>query len=124
MAARSERVQISQDDVLREILLIMKSDIRHYDVDEDQQLIVKEGVPDSAGRAVSSFKRRIRYDYSAEGAPTKITETEVRLWSKTSAIEHAAKHLGMLTQKIEHSTNADNPPQVVILPSNGRGTGD
>ena len=122
MAERAKRVKIKADDVLREILLIMQSDVRNYTVDESQELIVKPGVDNAAGRAVSSFRRRVKYQLNEEGVPTKVVETEIKLWSKPTAIEHAAKHLGMLTNKVEHSNNTDNPVQVVILPDNGRGT--
>ena len=96
MQARSDRTQITQDDVLKELMVIMTSDVRNFEVDADGDLILREGVPDHAWRAVQSVKRR-----TTVGVGGTTHEIEVRLWDKTAATKQAGEHLGMYIKKHE-----------------------
>ena len=99
MAARSARTHITQDEVLRELHLILTSDVRNFNVSDDGTLTLREGVPEAAWRAVSSVKHRIRTTNEGD----TIREIEFRLWDKTAATRQVGEHLGMYLKKVEHS---------------------
>lgn len=93
--ARASRTQINADRVLLELAAIGFSDaMRHYAFD-GQNLVVVDGAPPSASRAVASIKRKVRVIPQKEGDPIEIVETEYKLWDKNSALEKLGKHLGM-----------------------------
>jgi phage terminase small subunit len=98
MAARSDRTEITQDTVLREIAILLRSDVRHFKVDEAGVLVLADGAPDEAWRAVSSVKYKTTTygrgeDRSVEHA------IEFRLWDKPAAVKMAGQHLAMFTEK-------------------------
>lgn len=103
---RSERVKISQDEVLRELLTILRSDVRDFLVDDTGNLELREGAPDEAWRAVSSVKHRIieRGGKTPDDEQFTVREVEFKLWNKNDAIDKCMKHLGAYAaEKHEHS---------------------
>jgi phage terminase small subunit len=98
---RSQRTEITADNVLRELAALGFSDLRHYVIDDNGHVSLAAGAPDIAMRAVSSIKRKVRSVPGREGVED--IETEIKLWPKNSALELIAKHLGMLIEKREHS---------------------
>lgn len=114
MDKRAERVQITADDVLRELLLIAKMDpSKAYDL--NGRLLPIHEMPEEARRCISAID--IYKDFT-EGV--EIGETQkVRFWDKPKALEMLGRHLKLFVDKIEHS--GISLPQVVIsLPDNGR----
>jgi phage terminase small subunit len=103
MAERSERTEIKQDEVLQELLTLLRSDVRDFVVDEKTGVLdLREGAPETAWRAVSSVKHRTIV--KGEGKKREVThEAEVRLWDKPAALKMAGQHLGLYTEKVEHS---------------------
>ena len=102
MGDRSERVEVHQDDVLRELLLVMRSDISAYEVCGGR-LAVREGVDPEALRAVASFRVRTRRFTEGQGDAAReveVEEVEIRLWDKNAAIANAGKHLGLFPNKL------------------------
>jgi phage terminase small subunit len=97
--ARMERLQMSQDDVLRELAFLGQSDVSHYKIDDDGNFALADGAPEGAMRAVASVKQRVTYD--EDGGRT--AHVEFRLWDKVSSLHLMARHLGMLHDKLEHS---------------------
>lgn len=97
-AERANRVQISQDDILRELLRIGLSDVRHFTVDDLGRLLLAEGAPEEAWRAVASVKHRI-----TSGEDFTVREVEYRLWNKNNALELLGKHIGLFPNRMEHS---------------------
>ena len=93
--ARKERLQIDADEILRELTVLCRSDVRDFRVRESGKLTLRKGAPDSAWRAVSSVKHRIRTVQMNNGERQIIREVEVRLWSKPEALALARKHLGL-----------------------------
>lgn len=93
--ARKERLQIDADEILRELTVLCRSDVRDFRVRESGKLSLRKGAPDSAWRAVSSVKHRIRTVQMNNGERQVIREVEVRMWSKTEALALARKHLGL-----------------------------
>ena len=97
-AERANRVQVEQDTILRELLLIGISDVRQFVVNEDGHLILAEGAPEEAWRAVASIKHKI----TSNGDFTT-REVELKLWNKPSALELLGRHIGLFPNRTEHS---------------------
>jgi len=98
--ARLERLKFEQDEVLRELAVLIRSDVRDFEVDEATgKLTLRDGADDRAWRAVASVKHRIHT--STTGLTTR--EVEIKLWDKNSALRMAGEHYGLYKQKLEHS---------------------
>lgn len=93
---RANRVRVEADDVLRELLLLAKSDVQHFVVNELGHLELVEGAPEAAWRSVASVKHRI----TSNGDFTT-REVEYRLWDKPAALKMLAQHLGLLVERHE-----------------------
>lgn len=101
MEERGKRVEITQDSVLREIAIMLRSDVRNFMVDPDTgELVLADGAPDEAWRAVSSVKHRTTSFGRGDDKTTERT-IEFRLWDKPAAALMAGKHLAMFTEKHE-----------------------
>lgn len=101
IAERAERTKITQDCVLQELAILLRSDVRHFTVDDDTgSLVLADGAPDSAWRAVSSVKHRRIVSGRGEHRETTY-EVEFRLWDKPAAVKMAGQHLAMFTEKHE-----------------------
>lgn len=107
MGARAERVQLESDEVLRQLRAIVRSNVRHFVIDDRGEVELAAGAPEDAFSAVSSVKHKIRSD---EDGVTR--EVELKLWDKNAAIEKAMKHLGLLKDgaagTINNTTNVVN----------------
>lgn len=122
---RANRVQVEADEVLAELLTIIRSDVRDYVPGPDGELLLREGAPDSAWRAVAAVKHSFRTIYGGRKPKPKAKpkargklaldleallddededdgprvvehDVEIKLWNKNQAIEAAMKHLGLL----------------------------
>lgn len=114
-AKRMARVELTADDVLRELRLLVMSDVRDFEVDARGELTLRAGAPDEAWRAVSSVKHKIRTD--ANGDTTR--EIEFKLWDKNSALEKVAKHIRFYPpEKVELTGDAGGPVRVAGLDPN------
>lgn len=112
MAARAERVGMSQDQVLAEVKLLSRSSISDYIVDKDGRLAPAPGCSPDVMRAVSS----VRYTRKPDGT----TEVLFKLWDKPGSLRLSSQHLGMVTEKHEHSGEVGVKVNV-YLPDNTRG---
>jgi len=99
IAARSVRTQITADRVLQELAIIGFSDARHYTLHEFGGVELGPNAPDVAMRAIASIKHRTRSDEDGNA----IYEVEYRLWDKNAALSNLGKHLGLFTEKHEHT---------------------
>jgi phage terminase small subunit len=99
--------------VLREYELLAFSDITDYTVDSEGRLMVDDEVmaPEKS-RAVQSVKQRFFYDQN--GNVTR-GETEIKLWSKTQALEALAKIHQMIIEHHEHTGPNGGPIQVGVI---------
>jgi len=93
-AERAARVQLEAHDLLEELAVIVRSDVRNFQVDDAGELTLRAGVPDKAWRAVSSVKHKIRVERVGE-AEVVHRDIEFRLWPKVDAIRTAREHLGL-----------------------------
>jgi phage terminase small subunit len=91
------RVKIEQDDVLRELLIVMKSDVDDFRVDENNRLVPREGISPQSTKAISGVRhKRTR---GKDGFESE--EIEYKLWDKTRAIEMGMKHLGLMFDRLK-----------------------
>lgn len=102
MSERKDRVEITADRVLAELAKIGFADMR--DVASWGETVVDEdGKPIHGVKLVSSDK----LTDSAAAAISEIAETpaglRIKLHDKRAALVDIGKHLGMFTEKVEHS---------------------
>lgn len=101
LEAQNERLQLKGDDVLRELLLIAKSDLRQA-FDADGGLKKLSEMPEDIARVLSSVDTD---ELRSDGVPIGETR-KVKLWDKVKALELLGKHLKLFTEKHE-VTGAD-----------------
>lgn len=94
--ARLEKLNIEGDEILREALLIAKSDIGDIlDFTGDVPCLkAAKDIPEHARRAIQSVKVK-RYMEGAGELAKEVEVTEFKLWDKLSAIEKIGKYLGL-----------------------------
>jgi phage terminase small subunit len=103
-AERAERVHVSQDEVLRELLRLGLSDVTNFTIDEQGHPELKPGVPSEAWRAVAS----VEHEITSRGDFT-IHKVKLRLWDKNKALGMLGQHLGLFPSKVEHSGPGGGP---------------
>lgn len=108
LAEQNARLQINADDVLRELLLIAKSDLRQA-YNSDGSLRKLGEMPEEIARVLSGVE--VDELFAGRGDERiPIGETrKVKLWDKVKALELLGKHLKLFTEKHEH-TGADGGP--------------
>jgi phage terminase small subunit len=103
------REGIIEAKVLNELAVIAFSDIRDYIVAPDGSLTLQDGVPAQAGRAVAALKQK--YAYDKEGNVIG-SQTEIKLWPKTDALEKIMNVLRMLVERKEVSGPDGKPIEI------------
>lgn len=88
--ARAQRLQLTQDAVLAELVLLAHSDILDYVIDDHGEVHLRAGAPPHAMRAVASLKKKIIH--TAAGT---LYETEIKLWNKPASLRMSGEHLGL-----------------------------
>jgi phage terminase small subunit len=101
---RAAQAEIEQLAVLRELRTIFLSSVNDYEIDSENRVQVKPGVPASAIKAVSSVRWHRDYDFDGKlrGEVVKIT-----LWDKPKALSLAMRFLGILHDKLEVTTGEE-----------------
>jgi phage terminase small subunit len=110
MKERAERVGIKADDVLRELAYIAFADIGEiFDFSgEAIRLKPAKEIPPEARRAVASLKVKVEGGGSSDqGQAAKVLE--FRLLNKIEALRDLGRHLGMWTDKMEHTFTGGVP---------------
>lgn len=94
---------LTAERVLLELGRIALADPR--DICDDNGGIRRlKDMPEDIARAISSIK--VKHYLDDDGNPT--TETEVKFWSKISALELLSKHMGLLKERVEHSMDPES----------------
>jgi phage terminase small subunit len=107
MKTRADRVQVTTDDVLRELIAVGTSDIDDVELDRDGRLVVRDGAPVHARKSVSSVKvRRRLIPRGTDLEPIEEITTEIKLWNKVEALRQLGQHLGMFKERVEVTTNS------------------
>jgi len=114
-AIRSERTVITQDMVLKELKIIAESDIqdylevvKQYPGSEDGRLKLKlfAEMKGNATRAIKSISEHITKD----GIQLKF-----KLHGKEKPLEMLGRHIGMFTDKIEHSGQIGTELRIKVI---------
>jgi len=92
---RAIRVNMTADSVLEEVATLANASVEHYKVDDDGNLILAEGAPPNAMRAIQSVKRRKIVKEDPSGAITITYEVEFKLWDKPGALKLMGRHVGI-----------------------------
>lgn len=100
MAERQERMQIEQDDVLRELARIAFLDIRQAFDDEGRMINVNR-LDEGVARAIVSIDQYIEYDGKGDDREAVGITKKVKLADKLRALELIGKHMGMFKEKVE-----------------------
>lgn len=112
---RRVRVQVEQDDVLRELIGLVRSNVQHFAVDELGNISLAPGAPETAWAAVASVKRQIRHISNGPDEDPDIEYTcEFRLWPKDRALDLAMKHLGISGVDRHEHTGKDGAPLMPV----------
>jgi phage terminase small subunit len=101
MQARSKRTDISVDKVLKEIAKIAFSDLTEI-FKEDGSLKPTSEWPRNMSRAISSVEIEELFDGYGDDRHQIGHTKKVKLWDKGRALELLAKHLGIITNTVEH----------------------
>lgn len=109
---RAARLKIDADEILRELTIIARSDVRDFLVDEHGILTLRDEAEDHKWRAVQSVKHKIRTIRNGDESETT-REIEFRMWPKVEALRTAREHLGLNIQKVELSGNLNGGVLVV-----------
>ena len=118
MQERAERLQVSQDDVIRELMRVAFSDITNYSTNDAGALTTVEGAPSGATRAVASHK----FVATREPNSDRVVErAEFRLWDKLKALELLGKHLGMFRENIDLNVFGHMSPEQLHEEARRRG---
>lgn len=105
LETRAERANIEAGRLLEELATVAFSNLHHYVIDDFGNVALADGAPDTAIRAVSKIKKRIKHHYDKEGELVSTTyETELSLWNKVEALNLAMKHRGMFIDRTLHVT--------------------
>lgn len=101
LSARSQRVEVKADDVLRELMRVGLMDpIGAFD--ENGALLPLHRMPEEARRAISGFDLEELWEGRGDEREQIGTVRKVRFWPKVQALEALGKHLKLFTEVKEH----------------------
>ncbi|MCK4783334.1 MAG: terminase small subunit [Desulfobacteraceae bacterium] len=114
---REERTNITKDMVLKELSLLMNSDLRNYiDIDPNTGAIRAKGfdeMPEGASRALKSIREDRVIKEDADGKKVTVYDkVKFDLYDKVRVIELVAKHLGMLVERHEVTGEDGGPVKI------------
>lgn len=101
-AKRAERVELKAENVIRELMRLGFSDLAEI-FSKEGQLRAFRDIPEETRRAISSIKVKSHREPGDEDI--EVWTTEFKLWDKPASLGMLAKHLKLLTDKIEVSAD-------------------
>jgi phage terminase small subunit len=104
ISADLKEFQIDRTTVLQELLRIATSDIREL-FDENGMVKPVHSLSDEAARAISAIEVEETRSYGNEEQGMKIHTKKIKFWDKNKALENLARHLKLLTDKVEVEVN-------------------
>ena len=102
--ARLSRLNLQGDDVLRELLRVGMSDVADA-FDANGNLLPIKQMPIELRRCVSSMEVIIKNAAAGDGHQDVVHK--IRFWDKIQALQTLAKHLGLLTEKVQVDGNVE-----------------
>jgi phage terminase small subunit len=112
--SQSQRLLVEADDVLRELLLLARSDLGDVLDFSGQSVALRPAclIPEKARRAIASIKVRRHTEGRGDDA-LKVEVVEFKLWDKLSALDKLGKYLGLWRDQLD--LNLKGPPYKVYL---------
>ncbi len=103
--ARAKRCEISQDDILQELVRIGFSSFKKY-IDEQGEWIPIHSWADEDARLVAEIDYDDVKEQNEEGKWVVVRQKikHIRFWPKMNALELAGKHLGMWSKELAPQT--------------------
>lgn len=101
MKRRAARVEVTVDDVLRELLCFARTDIGQA-FDEQGRLKALKDMPEEVRRAISGIETEELFGGSGEDRVEIGQVRKIKFWDKAKGLELLGKHLKMWTEKVEH----------------------
>lgn len=108
MAAREERTQVTQDRVVAEYAKLAFLDPRKF-FDDDGGLIPIHELPADVAAALAGVdvvESRVGTD--EDGKPIFAPVRKIKFADKRGSLDSLARHLGMFTDRVEHSGSLDH----------------
>ena len=96
--AQLHRLHLSSDEVLMELLRLARSNIADA-FDANGDLLPIKQMPENLQRAIGSAEIVIKNAAAGDGHTDRVMK--LRLWDKVKSLETLAKHLGLLTERID-----------------------
>lgn len=108
MDERKKRTLVSQDDVIKELKRVAFSDMRRIASWNGSQVVLEDStsLDDDTAACVESVSQTT----TKEGG-----SINCKLHSKVKSLELLARHLGMLNDKIDHTTKGDKIPNQIVV---------
>ena len=109
-AERAQRVEVSQDVVLKELLKLALSDVRGL-FDDNGRLLPVHMLPDNIAAAVSSVE--VVTSRIPGSDPVEVEHTsKIKFWDKRGSLELLGRHLKLFTDKVEFPDKNGNPQMI------------
>lgn len=126
MEARSERTEITQDQVLKELAKVAFSDLRKV-LTPGGALIDAQDWDDDVAGFISSVEvvKKPSGEQDEEGRPVVEHVHKIKAWDKMAALEKLGKHLGMFIDrsKVEHDVSDPMKDLLSYVAENGKRLG-
>jgi phage terminase small subunit len=110
LARRTARVEIKSDDVLRELMRVLGSDLSMA-FNADGTIKPIHEIPEDTRRAIASIETDELFSGTGKDRVQVGVTRKIKFWSKDKAIENAMRHLGMLRDRVSVE-NPDGTPLV------------
>lgn len=125
LAKRTERVEITQDMVLRELARVAFADLRSIYRPDGSMMSVSE-LSDDAAASVAGVESAEIADGSGDSKTVAGYIRKVKRWDKVKALELLGKHLGMYTDRVALSGDVSIPPliQIAFVDASQKGESD
>lgn len=114
MKDREKRTHITQDRVLQELARIAFFDIRKLYTDDGRMRLPHE-LDDDAAAVLSALDVTEEFQGKGEDREQVGYTKKAKVFDKGSALTLAMRHLGMLTDKVEHSGTINTTPPVIHI---------
>lgn len=114
MKEREERTHITQDRVLQELARIAFFDIRKL-YNDDGRMKLPHELDDDAAAVLSGLDVTEEFQGRGEDREQVGYTKKAKVFDKGTALTLAMRHLGMLTEKVEHSGEIKTAPPVIQI---------
>jgi phage terminase small subunit len=112
--AQQERVEITADTVLRELLRIARVDVGEAFDNDTGALKPLKDMPEDVRRAISGVEVDELWGGGGRDRIEIGQTRKVKFWDKVKSLELLGKHLKMFVDKMEHSGTDGAPLQIII----------